>query len=51
MHIFGVSFEKSEEGKYSAAMDAGEVFLTLNTKNLSEEFVITREVFSDKNFE
>jgi hypothetical protein len=39
-HVFGVSFEKSEEGRIAAALEVGEVLITLNTKGLKDEFIV-----------
>ena len=41
-HIFGISLEKGEEGRIAAALEVGEVYITLNTKNLKNEFAINR---------
>jgi PAS domain S-box-containing protein len=39
-HIFGMSFEKAEEGRLAAALEAGEVYMSLDTRGLKDEFVI-----------
>lgn len=41
-HIFGLSFQKSQEGRFAAALEVGEVQLTINTKNLKDEFIINK---------
>jgi hypothetical protein len=35
-HLFGVSFERSEEGKIAAALEVGEIEMTINTKSLKD---------------
>lgn len=46
-HIFGLSFEKSEEGRFAAALEIGEVQLTINTKSLKDEFIINKGAKDD----
>lgn len=42
-----MSFEKSEEGKIAAALEAGEVEMLINTKALKDEFIISKSSSKD----
>lgn len=33
-HLFGVSFEKNNDGRIAASLEVGEIFMNLNTKHL-----------------
>jgi hypothetical protein len=46
-HLFGVSFERGEEGKVAAALEAGEVEMMINTKTLKDEFIISKSSSKD----
>lgn len=50
-HLFGVSFEKSEEGRVAAALDMGEVVMKINTTMLSDEFVVGKGSDSQEDLE
>ena len=39
-HLFDMSIEKAEDGKIASSLEMGEIFCTINTKELKNEFVV-----------
>ena len=41
-HIFGLSFEKGEEGRIAASLEVAEILITMDTRHLKNHFIMNR---------
>ena len=41
-HIFGIRFEKGEEGRIAASLEVDEIIMTLDTRYLKDTFIMNR---------
>ena len=41
-HIFGISFEKGEEGRIAASLEVAEIVMRIDTMSLKYNFIMNR---------